>query len=456
MKQFRAYLQALPTDQRPDELREEELGTFHYGEWLLAQGFNFKLNREQTPLYWDYIRFQRQAITGYFREMTAYARAYAAEQGRSVEVSANFFNCLDQYYALEPEVDLIMTEMRNTRYRQPTWYRYIRGFAGDKPVVVVENPYGGVIPELVDKLQHGEGYDLFRMSLYEAAALGTNMSVPYGSWMGSIQEDAFYAPHDLCVEIQDFLARNEGLFSPRSLADTAVVYSVESNFYGGARPEELANNPENVVKGNQLAFWDVCDRLADARQPYDVRCFADGTLREDDPRHLDLAQYRTVILPRCHFLTDAQATALEQLLDRGGRVVALGAFGENLDEERQKGMMQHAGVTLLESAGALDLTGGAEAQVVYEGDSDLAINVVPVEGGVAIHLIRYGYDEAADRVPVLPSLELTVRLDGDFASLRCVSPDASLTGSMRRDGDRYRISLANVPLYGIAVLEHQA
>ena len=107
-------------------------------------------------------------------------------------VSGNFFNLLDQYYPLEPKVDLIITEMRNTRYRQPAWYRYVAGFAGPKPVVVVENPYGGVVPELVADLKAGKGYDRFRMSLYEAAALGANMSVPYGAWMGSVEQDAFY------------------------------------------------------------------------------------------------------------------------------------------------------------------------------------------------------------------------------------------------------------------------
>jgi len=216
MKQFRAWLQALLPQQVPPEPRGTDLGRFHYGEWLLERGFDFKSKREATPLFWSYIRFQRTAITRFFKEMTDFARAYAAECGRSIEVSGNFFNCLDQYYALEPEVDLIMTEMRNTRYRQPAWYHYIRGFAGQKPVVVVENPYGGIVPELAAKLQRGQGYDLFRMSLYKADALGTNMSVPYGSWMGSVREDAFYPPHELCIEIQRFLADHEFLYSPAS------------------------------------------------------------------------------------------------------------------------------------------------------------------------------------------------------------------------------------------------
>ena len=132
------------------------------------------------------------------------------------------------YLALADDVDLVITEMRNTTYRQPEWYRYVAAFAGDKDVVVVENPYGGVVPELIGLLAEGKGHDLFRLSLFEAAALGANMSVPYGSWMGSVIEDSFYAPHGLATEIQDFLADHEHLFARRTVNEVAVVFSVES------------------------------------------------------------------------------------------------------------------------------------------------------------------------------------------------------------------------------------
>ena len=120
--------------------------------------------------------------------------------------------------------------MRNTTWRQPAWHRYAAGFGGAKPVVVVENPYGGVVPELVEDLKRGRAYDRFRQSLYEAAALGVNMSVPYGAWMGSVIQDAFYPPHDLATEIQAFLAGNERLFSTGTWSEAGVVVSVGSSF----------------------------------------------------------------------------------------------------------------------------------------------------------------------------------------------------------------------------------
>jgi hypothetical protein len=450
MTQFRQWLQALPANQLPADLTGADLTSFHYGEWLLARGYDFKANRESTPLYWVYIRFQRQAITRYFKELADYARDYAASKGRTIKVSGNFFNCLDQYYALEPEVDLVMTEMRNTRYRQPAWYRYVRGFGGERPVIVVENPYGGVVPDLVSALRSGRGYDRFRMSLYEAAALGVNMSVPYGSWMGSVVEDAFYAPHDLCVEIQDFLAGHEALFSHLSLADVAVVYSVESNFHNGARPEEIANNPQNALSTTRPVFWDACETLADARQPYDVVFFPDGTLRPDDPDRLDLSRYRTVVLPACHFLTEPQADALLHYLDGGGRVTAIGTPGENLPTNRRAAIAGHRGTTVIDDVAVSSPP--VSPQVTWDHDVDLAVNVVQVERGAAIHLIRYDYDDAADAVPVLVALEFTVRLDGEFDTLTCYTPSGPMSGTLTREGDRYRIALQQVPLYSIVLL----
>ena len=447
MKGFSAYLRDVSADELPDVLRDTDLSTFHYGAWLKARGYDFRSNRETTPLYWEYIRYQRGAITKYFAELADYAREYARRQGREVLVSGNFFNVLDQYYALEPKVDLIITEMRNTRYRQPAWYRYVTGFAGEKPVVVVENPYGGVIPELVDKLKRGSGYDLFRMSLYEAAALGANMSVPYGAWMGSVEQDAFYPPHELCVEIQTFLADHEHLFSRHSANETAVVYSVESNFHGGARPEEIANNPENVARDAPIPFWAACEALSAAGQPYDVVFFPDGELRKDALTLDTLRPYRTVILPDCHALTEAQAALLLGYLDGGGRVIAQGEVGLNLPEAARQALLGHPGLRRVEG----DVV-PPDPQVEVSPAADVAINVVRVDDGVTVHIIRYDYDEATDAVPCLEALTVSVRLPGAFDRMEVCDPAGRMEGVLSRDGDRHTLALRQVPLYGIVHL----
>jgi hypothetical protein len=393
---------------------------FHYGEFLKAQGFDFKERQDESPRFWEYIRFQRAAIARYFGELADYAREYAASKGRTVLVSGNFFNLFDQYHALAPKVDVIVTEMRNTRYRQPEWYRYVAGFAREKPVVVVENPYGGVVPDLVELLERGRGYDLFRLSLYEAAALGANMSVPYGSWLGSVIEDSFWAPHELCVEIQNFLAEHERLFSWRTASEVAVVYSVESNFRRVARRDQFVDNRSNVSGEEGIPFWDACEALSAAVQPYDVLFFPDGELRADELTPEDLTQYRVLVLPEVTFLTPAQEALLA---DFPGRIVE-------------------------SAAQALD-----DPQLVVSPHVDAAVNLQRLPAGVALHVVRYGYDAEADEVPVLAELSLDVRLPEAYRRASAYSPGGRLQASVTLDGERHRLTLRDLPLYGVVLLE---
>lgn len=445
MKLFRTYLQELPPDRLPEELADTDLSDFHYGRWLLDRGYDFKADRETTPLYWEYLRFQRTAITRYFAEVADYAKEYGSEQGRDVLVSGNFYYLAPHYYAFEPHVDILITEMDSTSYRQPAWCRYAAGFAAGKPVIVVENPYGGNPPELLPRLQHGKGFDQFRMMQYEAAALGINMSIPYGAWMGSIIEDSFWAPHDVCVEIQDFLANNENLFSTETYSEVAVAFSVRSSF----------DWAEANIGGGKYPFWGVCEGLVDDKQPFDVVMFPEGELRADWMSVEDLDQYRTLILPECSFLTQAQVDLVTAFLDRGGRVIVTGDLGANLDEADRSALLSHPLVLRTTSVVAADLPGGP--QVVAPGAPDMAINVQRVKEGAAVHIIRYDYDEEADEVPVLAHLELDIRLPHYYRMAKAFSPAGGLGAefSMVRRAEKGRVSLdlTDVPLYSVILLQ---
>jgi len=448
---FAAYLGTMPPAQRPAELEGTDLSSFHYGEWLLERGYDFKNEREDTPLFWDYLRFQRRNIAEYFAELADYAKEYARSKGREVLVSGNFFHLFDHYYPMEEKVDLIVTEMRNTTYRQPSWYRYARGFAGDKPVVVVENPYGGVVPELIEQLKVGKGYDRFRMSLYEAAALGVNMSVPYGSWMGSVIQDAFYAPHELCVEIQTFLADHEDLFSTRTYSEVGVVFSIESNFQLIAQRDLMADNRENVRREGGVPFDEATRDLADAGQPYDVIFFPEGELREDSLIPADVAKYRVLVLPACRFLTQAQAGLLRGYLDAGGRLLVLGELGANLDYEAHARIVGHGGTKVVDEFVVRELPGGPQVRI--DRPVDAAVNVQRVDHGAALHVIRYDYDGEADAVPVLPELGIELRLPETFSRVTAFSPQGSLSASMHTSKDLHRITLQGLGLYGVVLLE---
>jgi hypothetical protein len=455
MKGFREYLQNLPVDQVPAELNGVDLDHFHYGEWLLAQGYDFKNKREGAPIFWEYHRYQTRQIARYFGELADYAREYAAGKGRKVLVSGNFFNLVAHwYYAMEPKVDLIITEMRNTRYRQPAWYRYVAGFAAEKPVIVAENPYGGVVPDLVQMLKVGKGYDLFRMSLYEAAALGANMSVPYGAWMGSVIQDSFHPPHELCVEIQTFLADHEHLSSHKTASETAVMYSVETEFQRESGHGIFADNRFNQDTSEIGPFWQACEALSDAVQPYDVLFFPDGELRADTLQLENISQYRTLILPDCRYLTTAQAQLLKDYVANDGRVLIIGELGANLTSDEREAILNHPGTRRVEVGASFDLNWlPLGQQLQLSTAADIASNLQQVEEGVAIHLLRYDYDSQKDQVPVLDELTLDLRLPERFRNVEVFSPSEPPQVQFNDSGVSPRLQLKNVPLYSIILLK---
>jgi hypothetical protein len=439
MKLFRAWLQALPPEKLPEPLKDTDLETFHYGSWLLERGFDFKSDRETTPLYWDYIRFQRETIVGYFAELADYIKEYGKSKGRDVLVCGNYYYLSPHYYPFEPKADILVTEMNATSYRQPSWCRYAAGFARGKPVIVVENPYGGVGPELLPKLQEGKGYDLFRMMQYEASALGINMSVPYGAWMGSVIEDSFWAPHDLNVEIQDFITDNERLYSTETFSEVAVLFSIQSAY----------DWEEHEGWKQRFPFWSTVDGLVEQHQPFDVVVLPEGKLREDWITSADLSQYRTLVLPECTFLTPAQVEAIRSYLEHGGHVIATGELGSNLDPSDRASLFGHPHLVRSTAVGAQDFLGGP--QVVIDPGVDLALNIHKVgDKEAAVHVIRYDYDEERDEVPVLDRMDLDVRLSRPFRSVKALSPlgevGARLTFSRERR-EMHRVELENVPLY---------
>src|SRR5687768_13338376 len=66
MNGFKQYLKDMPAEQLPSELTDANLNNFHYGEWLLEQGFDFKAKREGVPIFWEYHRYQTRQIARYF------------------------------------------------------------------------------------------------------------------------------------------------------------------------------------------------------------------------------------------------------------------------------------------------------------------------------------------------------------------------------------------------------
>jgi hypothetical protein len=456
MKGFRRYLGELPPELLGPELAGADLESFHYGDWLLERGFDFKSDQGSTPLFGLYYAFQCRAIKTYFAELADYAREYAGSVGRDVLVSGNFFNCEPMYLALVDDVDLVITEMRNTTYRQPEWYRYVAAFAGDKDVIVVENPYGGVVPELIGLLAEGRGHDLFRLSLYEAAAMGVNMSVPYGSWMGSVIEDSFHPPHHLATEVQTFLADHAELIARESANEVAVVYSVESTreLIGKADASDNITNArdESVV----VPYRVVTGTLADAAVPFDVVIFPDGVTAPDRVSAAELGRYRTVILPDVYALTEGQAEVLADYLDAGGSLAVVGRFGERLDPAVRDRISGHDGAHTagMDDLGAL-LPDGAQLELGGDRRHACAANVQQLaSGAVAVHLVNYDHDDETDRVRTLEDVEISVRIPDEKGQATLVTSDGEHRElELRHDSrGRHVVSVDRVGVYSIVVL----
>jgi hypothetical protein len=454
LRLFREHLRQLPEAERSPLLDGVDLDTFHYGEWLLAQGYDFKSDRESTPLFGDYYRMQAHAIKRYFAELADYARSYARSVGREVLVSGNFFNLDPSYLALAEDVDLVITEMRNTTYRQPEWYRYVAAFAGAKDVVVVENPYGGVVPELVDLLGSGRGHDLFRLSLYEGAAFGANMTVPYGAWMGATIQDAFYPPHELAVEIQTFLADHEHLYGKQSRHEVAVVFSVASTRELIARADasdNLANARDASVR---VPYRVATEALSGASIPFDVLIFADGDTAPDRVTAEQLVGYRTVVLPDCFDLTPGQVAALQGCLEKGTALVVTDRFAESLGSTERAELLSHPGVRTAEADDAAGLTPGGP-QVT--ASAPVGVNVHRLGNDVAVHLVNYHVDQDAHAVRRTGPLTVSVRLDGapagSFGEAALHVPGAPASGlPVEVEGDLRRVTLPDLGVYGVLEL----
>ena len=471
-KLFRAFLQTEKAQGRLDpKWNDLDLSNFDYKTFVNDGGYDFP---NDTPLFPEYYEFQLRAIKKYFTELADYIREYSREKGHTgddiVKVSGNFFNCMPCYFPFRDTVDCVITEMESTLFRQPHWYRYINGFAGGKPVLVAENPYGGVIPELLTMLDQGKGYDLYRLMLAEAAVYGCNMSVPYGGWMGSVIKDAFYPPRDVTEEFQSFLADNERLFSAKSGAKTAIVYSWPSYYWRETTKSNTGNVNRDPSEGmlfyhptdltdettTRLPFWEILKDMADRGAICDVVCLggdnpdADhGALCMDNITPQTFEGYELIIVPDCDKLTKSQADALVKKAEGGAKILSFGNTAPDLSPHANIVQVDNK-ATKQESLAAfnkvfLPLYGeAATAQIITETDR---VGIC-THDGKNVWLLNYNYNQQEDRVELIPALELCIK---NAAKVRVhrLGGDASAPAEEIMADNSGRIVIPNVGLLTI-------
>jgi hypothetical protein len=238
-----------------------------------------------------------------------------------------------------------------------------------------------------------------------------------------------------------------------------VIFSPESNFNLIARQAAFSDNLRNeTAAGLEIAFWELTAELSRQAQPYDVVFFPDGKLREDRTDVGQLRRYRTLLLPQCSYLTSRQADALRGYLADGGHLVALGPVGVNLPSEAREAIMAHAGTTIcrtMDEAFVAALAGSA--QVTLNRPADLGLHVQHVPGGVALHLVNYDYDRAADAVKAAEGVEIGIRLPHRYTSATLYVPGREPRAmELQTDGNVYTLWFDRLPVYSIVLLKDEA
>ncbi len=477
MKQFNEYLKELKSKgELPAELSGVDLDTFNYGDYLRATKLPYPGNLNDLPLYKYYWDYQLRAVKKHFNELADFIREYGREKGRKVLVSGNFFNIMPVYYPLEANVDVIITEMKQTLFNQTNWFRYVAGFAGDKPVIVAENPYGSVVIDLVEKLNKGKGYDLYRLLLIEASAYGCNMSVPYGAWMGNTVKDAFWPPRDVTTQVQDFLADNERLYSTHSGANVLVLYSFPSYYWKEAvagYSSSVLDSSEGVLSYSvadendpnsvRLLFWEVTKYLSDKQIGYDVKFLADGDLREDTFSPADINQYDLVVLPDCDYLTANQADVIEQFRKNGKKVLMFGQAAKNLPGWFEN-IKNADGAYYCRNVDdkSIALKGLSDSfEEAYKGmwkisvDNDaVGIQTHEMDNGLAVHIVNSDYSERNDAIMPIAKLNLKVSMSGAvYKSIKTHTIDGrQIEYTAQVNDDIMNITLYDLPVYTVVEL----
>lgn len=464
MAAFREHLQALLPDDVPAELAGVDLATFDYASWLRGRGHRAGENPRTLPLYQHWSRCLQLTIPRTFADLADHARAYGTSKGVRVEVAGNFFDCAPMYDPFVDLVDRLVTEMKETRYQQPWWFRHAVGMARGTPVVAVENPYGGGIMEsLVTDLERGRGRDRFRMTILEASAMGATMALPYGSWLGNEMKHSYSAPRDLAVETGRYLESVDHLLSATSPHRTAVLWSVASlmrDWIDGDQNNEGARWYPPVEQPDlpPTSYWETVEHLSRSSRAFDVVPLPDEGLRTNDVTAAGLRRYAVVVLPDVWAVSIGQHAELIAFLDAGGRAVVHGAYGLHLPAGAASRVLDHprtVRVTAVDQIAA-HVTPDVEVDLGPLGAVSLQ---TPPAGGVAVHLVSYDHDDEVDAVRVRHDVDVAVAVPvaasagvGERPTVTVHTPDdGPLEVPVTRDGDVWRFVL---PVLGVHAIAH--
>jgi hypothetical protein len=474
MKQFRQYLK-----RRRDEgslraaLADMDLDSFDYAEYLRDCHINWPLGLKDIPFVREYWDFQVETENKYFREIIDHAREYAEKtKGVKIRISGNFFNLHMLYRPSLDEVDLCVTENRRTVFKRHEWYRMAAGYTGGKPLVLTESPYDGFIQKFVELIHRGKGDDYYRLFIMEAASHGISMCYPYGAWMGNKARDAFYAPRDAGLEVQNFLYDNDAFLGGKSGADVLVLYDYHSNVFKdwqsgqgeildiGDSDDLLSYRVSYDDRASRIPFFDIGKKLVENRVPFDVCILGDGALTADAFTAETIAPYRILISAACAYLTGGQAEILRKAA-KEKQLFIFGAYGENLPGEAEAAGKTGAAVRA-EDGDFRDavhgfcraVTGAYESLgSLYWDNGGVYIQQCVKENAKVLHIFNYVF---RDHRAVPQNVTVTLRYN-ENAAVKALTLDNVPFGLEKSYPDRgiIQLKITNLPVYGMVILQQQ-
>jgi hypothetical protein len=301
----------------------------------------------------------------------------------------------------------------------------------------------------------------------EAAAHGISMCYPYGAWMGNRAKDAFYAPRDVGLEVQNYLFENDALLGGKSGANVLVLYDYHSNIFNDWQSGQgeilvadsagdlLSYRVEYDDRGSRVPCFEIGKKLIDHRIPFDVCVLGDDGLVRDRFNAETIAPYDVLICAGCAFLTGNQAAVLGKAAKKK-QVFVFGACGENVSSGADA--LAKAGARVWPDSSREAVRGfcravaGAYAPLrILDWDNDrIYIQQSLKEDVKVLHLFNYAFQ---DHRAVPQDVLITVRQDGpvDVRALSLEGTPFRVEKSYPETGT-LQLAVSNLPVYGMILL----
>jgi hypothetical protein len=323
----------------------------------------------------------------------------------------------------------------------------------------------GYFKELTQNLRAGRMAEQFQLMLLEATTFGCNLSVPYGGWMGNTIRDAFYAPKEPTMAVQQFLKRKDHLISNISGAEIVVNYSYPSYYY--RENDAVENDPnqatmlsptmnEDVV----MPFWDIIKEMSKQHVPFDVLISSYGDLFQDEFHLESLRKYKCLVLPDNNIMTAEQLGVVLKYLDAGGKVVVYGRLADDMgDAGRAATILAHPGTVQYDPAQKLygfitsirSALPDQKFQIELDGRPDIGIHPHRLaDGNMAVHLVNYQFNNEQDRVIPIENAGFRFRTERPVTGLTVHTiDDQSIDAIWHYDDGYLCVMIPSMPLYAL-------